>query len=66
MAEDVTKHRTINGKEVYVTKLYGEGEEGQFHVVVHKDDEHSVHTGDRASSENFITAKVSQKKVEGS
>ena len=63
---DVTKNKKINGKHVYVTKLYGDGEEGQFFVLIANNENVEkpyVHTGDRVSSEKFIRDKVENKKI---
>lgn len=62
MSEDVTRKKEINGHHVYVTKLFGDGEEGQFHTLVtSKNIEKPYgHTGDRTSSEKFIVEKVNQ------
>jgi hypothetical protein len=61
--EEVTKTKEINGYSVFVTKLYGDGEEGKYHVLAHNNDndKSSVHVGDRASSERFIKDKVKRR-----
>ncbi len=59
--EETTK-KTKNGRNVYVTELRGEGEEGQYHVVVgHNGEQLGTHTGDAATSAKFIADKTKPK-----
>ena len=67
MTDELCRRKVINGCDVFVTKLHGDGEQGQYHVVVannrpskQSDCNAHYHTGDRQSCEQFIKDNVPQ------